>query len=67
MFIELLPKWLRGAAGVIDGTAWACSVMLLPLLGYIMQDFRWRDLQFLMAAFSVYSIFLPWSVFTRRD
>ena len=62
MFLELLPKYLRGAAGIIDGTAWACSVMLLPLLAYLLQDYSWRYLQLLMAAFSAYSLILPWSV-----
>ena len=62
MFIELLPKWLRGAAVLIDGTVWSCCVMLLPLLAYLMQDYSWRYLQLVLAAFSAYSIILPWLV-----
>ncbi|KAK7116572.1 organic cation transporter protein-like [Littorina saxatilis] len=59
MFIELLPKWLRGMAGLTDGVIWASAVMMLPLLAYLMQDFTWRYLQYTLAAFSAYSILLP--------
>jgi hypothetical protein len=59
MFLEISPKNFRAIAGVIDAVMWASSVMALPLLAYLMQDYSWRYLQLFIAAFSAYTIVLP--------
>ncbi|XP_076443256.1 organic cation transporter protein-like [Babylonia areolata] len=60
MFVEGLPREWRKLAGVLDGCLWSMSMMLLPGLAFLMRHQTWRHLQLVFAAFSAYSVILPW-------
>ncbi|KAK7116168.1 organic cation transporter-like protein [Littorina saxatilis] len=62
MSLEMFPAEYRSLKTLIGSTFWGVCSASLALLAYLMQDYNWRHLQFLLSAMSLVAVGQWWYV-----